>query len=76
MCHCYFDFCPPTGISPSLLKDILDKAGLYYRDEEVVQKCIYVSVVACGCVATPVFMIGVTLLGWSSFEHDTMQLNG
>ena len=35
-----------------------------------------VGTVACGCVATPVFMIGVALLGWSSFEFDTIQGNG
>ena len=35
-----------------------------------------VSVVACGCVVTPVFVIGVVLLGWSSFEFDTIQGNG
>ena len=35
-----------------------------------------IAVVACGCVVTPVSMIGVALLGWSSFEFDTIQGNG
>ena len=35
-----------------------------------------VAVVACGCVAIPVFVTGVALLGWSSFEFDTIQGNG
>ena len=35
-----------------------------------------VAVVASACVVTPVFVIGVVLLGWSSFEFDTMQGNG
>ena len=32
--------------------------------------------VACACVVIPVFVTGVTLLGWSSFEVDTIQGNG
>ena len=53
------------------------KIGLKHNDEwNVGKKCIFVSVCAAGCVVTPVFMIGVVLLGWSSFEFDTMQVNG
>ena len=32
--------------------------------------------VACACVVIPVFVTGVALLGWSSFEFDTIQGNG
>ena len=32
--------------------------------------------VACGIVATPVFVAGVAFLGSSSFEFDTIQGNG
>ena len=35
-----------------------------------------VVMVSCGCVVTPVFMTGVALLGWSSFEFDAVQGNG
>ena len=29
-----------------------------------------------GCILGTLFMIGVVLLGWSSFEFDTIQGNG
>ena len=45
-------------------------------DCEDLEDICMVAMVACGCVATPVFMIGVALLGWSSFEFDTIQGNG
>ena len=35
-----------------------------------------VAVVVSACVVTPVFVTGVAILGWSSFEFDTMQGNG
>ena len=35
-----------------------------------------VAMVVSGCVVAPVFMAGVALLGWSSFEFDTIQENG
>ena len=55
--------------------DLMKKMGLKKRKYEG-RKCVIVSMVTCGCVVTPVFMIGVVLLGWSSFEFDTMQVNG
>ena len=43
-------------------------------------KCGYASSIACctafGSVPALVFVIGVVLLGWSSFEFDTIQVNG
>ena len=43
-------------------------------------KCRYASSIACcivfGSVPTLVFAVGVALLGWSSFEFDTIQVNG
>ena len=43
-------------------------------------KCRYASSIACcivfGSIPTLVFAIGVALLGWSSFEFDTIQVNG
>ena len=55
----------------------MEKIGLKNEDKRSVGKvCICASVCAAGCVVTPVFMIGVVLLGWSSFELDTIQGNG
>ena len=39
-------------------------------------KCKLVSAIALECVFTTVSMIGVALLGWSSFEFDPVQFNG
>ena len=39
-------------------------------------KCISVSTIALECVFTVMSMIGVGLLGWSSFEFDPVQFNG
>ena len=55
----------------------MGKMGLEeMKEEDTGRKCVFVSVVACGCIVTPVSMTGVALLGWSSFEFDTMQVNG
>ena len=35
-----------------------------------------VAIVAGGCIVIPVSVTGVALLGWSSFEFDTIQRNG
>ena len=57
--------------------DFMGKIGLKHEGQrDVGKKCICASVCAGGCVVTPVFMIGVALLGWSSFELDTIQGNG
>ena len=55
----------------------MEKIGLKNeRNRNVGKICIFASVCSAGCVVTPVFMIGVVLLGWSSFELDTIQGNG
>ena len=50
------------------------------NDDGYNSKCRHASSIACctaiGSVPALVFMIGVVLLGWSSFEFDTMQVNG
>ena len=38
--------------------------------------CVCASVIVPGSVLGTLFMIGVALLGWSSFEVDTIQGNG
>ena len=64
-------------MTDSFLLNIMEKIGLEHEEQwDVGKKCIYASVCAGGCVVTPVFMIGVALLGWSSFELDTIQGNG
>ena len=55
----------PLGILTSLHIDHNRYCGIFY-----------VFMIVCGSVATPVLVIGVTLLGWSSFELDTVQGNG
>ena len=55
--------------------DLMRKMELKKRKFEG-RKCVLVSMVTCGSVVTPVFMTGVVLLGWLSFEFDTMQVNG
>ena len=35
-----------------------------------------INIVAAGCVFGTLFVISVALLGWSSFEFDTIQGNG
>ena len=39
-------------------------------------KCGAACITAFGCVFGTLFMIGVALLGWLSFEFDTIQGNG
>ena len=39
-------------------------------------KCKSASAIALECVLTTVSMIGLALLGWSSFEIDPVQING
>ena len=40
------------------------------------KKCLCAFVTVLGSVLGTLFMIGVALLGWSSFEVDTIQGNG
>ena len=53
---------------------IFSHTGLCNCDEGI--NILLVGSVACGFVVLPVFMTGVALLGWSSFEFDTIQGNG
>ena len=39
-------------------------------------KCGGAYITVYGCVFGTLFLIGVALLGWSSFEFDTIQGNG
>ena len=39
-------------------------------------KCVRACIAVLGCVLGTLFMMGVALLGWSSFEFDTIQGNG
>ena len=45
-------------------------------DDKCVTAFTVVLVTGVGCVFGTVFVIGVALLGWSSFEFDTVQGNG